>query len=80
MKRLYKRLEHESTASAEIDLALAHIGSANYDTGLEFLESVYEKRLSVACLGMIWIMRCPYFKGFWSHPGYKRLMTKMGLD
>jgi tetratricopeptide (TPR) repeat protein len=80
LTRLYKRLEQESTPSAEIDLALAHLGSGNYDTGLEFLESVYEKRLSVACMGMIWIMRCPYFKGLWSHPGYANLMVKMGLN
>jgi TolB-like protein/class 3 adenylate cyclase/Tfp pilus assembly protein PilF len=80
ISRLHERLAQEATASAEIDLALAHIGTGNYDSGLKFLESVYEKRLSVACMGMIWIMRCPFFQGLWSHEGYKRLMVKMGLN
>ena len=79
MQRLYDRLEDEKSAAAEIDLAIAHAGIAEYDHAYKFLDSVYEKRLSIACMGMVWIMRCPFFKGFWSHPGYELMMSKMGF-
>ncbi len=80
LNRLYERLESERSAVVEVDLAVANVGIGEYQKAIEFLESVYEKRLSVACMGMIWVMRCPLFKDFWDDPGYKALMKKMHLD
>ncbi len=77
--RLYERLENDYTPAVEVDLAICHAGTEEYDKSIEYLDSLYEKRLSIACMGMIWVMRCPYFKGLWSHPGYKRLMEKMEM-
>ena len=80
MDRLYARLKHDYSAAVEVDLAIAHAGTGNYDTAIDFLESVYEQRLSIACMGMIWVMRCPLFIKLWSHPGYSKLLTKMGMN
>ena len=79
MDRLYTRLKHDYSTAVEVDLAIAHAGTGDYDTAIDFLESVYEKRLSIACMGMIWVMRCPLFVKLWSQPGYKKLLTKMGM-
>jgi TolB-like protein len=79
LNRLYERLDAEPTAAVEIDLAIAHAGIGNYDKSIEFLNRVYEMRFSIACMGMIWIIRCPYFKGLWDTEGYKNLLNKMGL-
>ncbi len=80
LQRLYDRLEEEQSAAVEIDIAISHAGIMEYDIATGFLERIYEKRLSIACMGMIWVMRCPYFKGYWSHPGYSRLLQKMGFE
>lgn len=77
--RLYDRMKNEYSAAVEIDLAVGHIVTDKHDSAIDFLESVYEKRLSIACMGMIWVMRCPYFKGLWSHPRYVKLLEKMGV-
>ena len=79
LRRLNERLEEDPNAMVEIDLALAHSGIGNYDEALRFLNRVYEKRFSVACMGVIWILRCPYFSDLWKEPGYHALLEKMGL-
>lgn len=79
LSRLNERLEAEPTAAVEIDLAISHAGIGNYDQATEFMNRVYEMRFSIACMGMIWIIRCPYFKGLWQTEGFKTLLTRMGL-
>jgi tetratricopeptide (TPR) repeat protein len=79
MNRLYDRLKSEYSPAVEIDLAICHAGIADYVKAINFLESVYEKRLSIACMGVIWVMRCPFFKGLWSQPRYINLLEKMGV-
>jgi len=54
MTRLYDRLNNEYSAAVEVDLAVGHACIDDYDTAIEFLERVYENRLSIACMGMIW--------------------------
>jgi TolB-like protein len=80
MNRLHTRLKEDYSTAVEVDLAIANAGIGDYDAALGFLESVYEKRLSIACMGMIWVMRCPYFMSLWSHPGYQNLLRKMGMS
>ena len=77
---LYTRLHKEASAAVEIDLGLVYAGIGDYDKALEFLDHVFEKRFSVACMGMIWILRYPYFKGLWQTDGFKKLLSKMGLS
>ena len=79
MGRLYDRLKNDYSATVEVDLAVCHAVTGDFDTAVKFLESVYENRLSIACMGMIWVMRCPIFKELWTQPGYVRLVEKMGL-
>ncbi|GJM30461.1 MAG: guanylyl cyclase [Cyclobacteriaceae bacterium] len=79
MSRLYDRLKKDYSAAVEIDIAISHAGIGDYETAVDFLENVFEKRLSIACMGMIWVMRCPCFKELWKHPGYKNLLDNIGI-
>ena len=74
-----ERYAHEPSASVEIDLALVYTGTGHYDEAVDYMTSVYEKRFSIACMGMIWLVRCPYFKELWQNPGFGQLMGRMGL-
>ena len=78
--RMYQRLEEEATVAAEVDLALVTAGLGQFDKALEHLNRVYEQRYSIACTGVLWIMRCPVFSELWKQPGYRALLDKMGLE
>ncbi len=78
--RMYQRLESEATVAAEVDLALVTAGLGQYDKALDHLNRVYDQRYSIACTGVLWILRCPYFSELWKQPGYKTLLGKMGLE
>lgn len=78
--RMYQRLEEESTVAAEVDLALVTAGLGQFDRAIDHLNSVYDQRYSMACTGMLWVMRCPYFSELWKQPGYKELLGRMGLE
>ena len=78
--RMYRRLEEESTVAAEVDLALVTAGLGQFDRALEHLNRVYDQRYSIACTGILWIMRCPVFSELWKQPGYRELLDRMGLE
>jgi len=77
--RLTHRVDQEQSTSAEIDLAIIYAGIGEFDKCVELMERVYAKRLSVACMGIIWIMRCPAFRELWDRPNYIALTAKMGI-
>lgn len=80
LERLYQRLEEEKSAAVLIDLAIIHGGIGNYDQAFDLLNRVYEQRFSIACMGMIWVLRCPLFKdGLHQQPGFGALLKRMGL-
>ena len=83
-RELISRLEGRvhsgrDAVAAEIDLAIVHAGIGEFDQAMDYLESVYAKRISISCLGMIWVMRCPLFKEMWQEERYKQLMARMGF-
>jgi TolB-like protein/Tfp pilus assembly protein PilF len=80
VRRMYQRLEDEGSVGAEVDVALVAAGLGQFDKALEHLDSVYDQRYSIACTGILWILRCPFFAEFWEYPGYKRFLERMGLD
>jgi TolB-like protein/Tfp pilus assembly protein PilF len=80
LARMYQRLDEEAGVAAEIDLALVCAGLGRFDKAIEHLNSVYDQRYSIACTGMIWILRCSYFSALWEQPGYKLLLERMGLE
>jgi tetratricopeptide (TPR) repeat protein len=77
--RLNARLESEKSVAVKIDLAVVHAAMGNYDEAIRFLNDVYDNRFSIACMGMIWVLRCPYFKDLWQTTGFKQLLDRMGL-
>jgi adenylate cyclase len=78
--RLYQRLEEESSASVLVDLAVIHSGIGDFDKAFDFLNRVYEQRFSIACMGMIWVIRCPLFKdGLHQQPEFRQFLKRMGL-
>ena len=79
VQRIRDRYAAEPSAAVEIDLAIVYAGTGAFEEAVQYLESVYAKRLSIACLGMIWIIRCPCFSQLWEYPGYHALLAKMGL-
>lgn len=80
VRRMYQRLEDEGSVGAEVDLALVTAGLGQFDKALEHLDSVYDQRYSIACTGVLWILRCPFFAELWEQPGYKRFLGRMGLE
>jgi TolB-like protein/class 3 adenylate cyclase len=77
--RLNARLESEKSVAVKIDLAVVHAAMGNHDESIRFLNDVYDNRFSIACMGMIWVLRCPYFKDLWQTTGFKQLLDRMGL-
>lgn len=78
--RMYQRLEEEATVAAEVDLAIVTAGLGQFDKSIYHLNRVYDQRYSIACTGVLWILRCPYFFELWQQPGYKTLLARMGLE
>ena len=79
LTRMYRRLAEEANVSAEIDLAVVSAGLGQFDKAIKHLDNVYDQRYSIACTGMLWILRCPLFSDLWKQPGYKTLLARMGL-
>lgn len=80
LEKLRLRQEEDPQASLEMDFAIMHFGLDEYDKTVEYLNQVYEKRFSVMCTGMVFVMRCPYFEPLWETPGFKKLVERMELD
>ena len=78
--RMYRRLEEDDTPSAEIDLALVTAALGRHDRAIQHLNRVYEQRYSLACTGMLWILRCPIYEELWQEPEYRALLARMGLE
>ena len=77
--KIRDRLAIAPSTSDEIDLAIIYAAIGEYEDCVKLMESVYAKRLSVACMGIVWIMRCPCFRGLWSYPPYVQLAKKIGV-
>jgi adenylate cyclase len=78
--RMHQRLVEESSPAAEIDLALVAAALGQFDKAIDHLNSVYDQRFSLACTGVLWIMRCPYFAELWKQPRYVEFLGRMGLQ
>ena len=77
---MYQRLEEERGPSAEIDLVIVQAALGDFDKALEHLHNVFDQRYSIACTGVLWILRCPFFEEFWQYPAYKTFLGRMGLE
>ena len=79
LERMKQRYENEQTTGVEIDFAIVYAGIGEYGMAMDFMEKVYAKRLSVACMGMIWVMRCPCFVGLWSEERFIDMMRRLSM-
>ena len=80
LNRIHSRLDTEKSAAVEVDLAIVYAGIGEFERATYYLRRVYAQRLSVACMGVIWVMRCPCFKAMWESPYYKELSLEMGFE
>ncbi len=63
-----------------MDYAFIYSGLKEYDTAFQFLNQTYEKRVGIACLGMIFCIRYPMLNELKSDPRFNQLVGKMGLE
>ncbi len=79
LARLEQRKRQDQASAVEVDLAFAYWGLHRHDDAIAALERVYEQRFSIVCLGVVFILRWPYFADIWKHPRFDLLRQKMGL-
>lgn len=63
-----------------IDYAFIYLGLKNYDKAFYHLNKSYEKRMGIACLGMIFCIRYPLLKEMRADPRFRELTDKMGIN
>ena len=78
--KLLLRQKNEPGVSLEMDLAIMHCGIKEYDKAIEYLQKVFDKRFGIVCTGMVFILRCPYFRPLWGKSGFRQLVDRMGLN
>ena len=63
-----------------MDLAVVYAGLKDYDQAFYYLNKTYEKRMGIACLGMIFCIRYPMLNELKADPRFKELTGKMKLE
>ena len=80
LQKIKQREATEPGAILDMDYAFLYSGMKDFDNAFHFLNNVYEKRMGVACLGMIFCIRYPMLNELKADPRFKQLTTKIGLE
>lgn len=80
LEKLKEREISEPGVILHMDYAFIYSGLKNYDQAFYHFNKAYEKRMGIACLGMIFCVRFPMQKELKSDPRFKELTGKMGMD
>ncbi len=80
LEKIKQREREEPGVVLDMDYAFIYSGLKEYDTAFQFLNQTYEKRVGIACLGMIFCIRYPMLNELKSDPRFNQLVGKMGLE
>ena len=80
LEGIKQREKNEPGVILYMDYAFLYSGLKDYDKAFENLNKTYEKRMGIACLGMIFCIRYPMLYELRSDPRFTELTQKMGLS
>lgn len=79
IERLQQRQREQPDKLLFFDFALIYIGLGDYEKALEYLNKTYDHKIGIACLGIMYIFRCPIFKPFQQDPRFRAFEERIGL-
>ncbi|MEO6131268.1 MAG: tetratricopeptide repeat protein [Saprospiraceae bacterium] len=80
LEKIQQREIAEPGIILDTDYAFLYSGLKEYDKAFHFLNRTYERRVGIACLGMIFCIRYPMLNELKTDPRFDQLLTKMGLE
>lgn len=79
LEKIKQREIAEPDVILNMDFAFLYSGMKDFDNAFYHLNKTYEKRIGIACLGMIFCIRYPMLNELKSDPRFKELTGKMGI-
>jgi tetratricopeptide (TPR) repeat protein len=80
LEKIKQRQENEPGTILHMDFAFLYSGMKDFDKAFYYLNKVYEQRVGIACLGMIFCIRYPMLSEMRADPRFRELTQKMGID
>ena len=75
-----RREQAEPGVNLDLEYAMIYAGLKNYDMAIQHFRKIYDQRMNLGCIGMIYCTRYPILKEFKSDPKFREVVAKMGLD
>ncbi len=79
IEKIKEREKREPGVTLDMDYAFVYAGMKDYDKAFHYLNRTYEKRMGIACLGMIFCVRYPMMHELKSDPRFKTLTGRMDI-
>jgi TolB-like protein/Tfp pilus assembly protein PilF len=80
LARTQERERTEPGINMSLEYALINAGLGEINKSFEYLNSLYEQRSSVVCIGMIYCARYPILDEIKADPRFQQFMQSMGLQ
>ena len=68
-----------NSTEAKYYLGMYYQEIGDYDKAFEFLNKTYNHKIGIACLGIIYLYRCPIFRPFQEDSRFREFEERIGL-